>query len=58
MYGAGYNYDFSNGLFLRAEASVMMMDGVTLTSTTNAANVVKLDHLNGASGKVSIGKSF
>jgi len=58
MYGAGYNYDFSNGLFLRAEANVMMMDGVTLTATTNAANVIKLDHLNGANGKVSIGKSF
>jgi len=58
MYGAGYNYDFSNGIFLRAEANVMMMDGFTLTSTTNAANVIKLDHLNGANGKVSIGKSF
>jgi len=58
MYGAGYNYDFDNGLFLRAEANVMMMDGFTLTSTTNADNVIKLDHLNGANGKVSIGKSF
>jgi len=58
MYGAGYNYDFSNGVFLRAEANVMEMDGVSLTSTTNAANIIKLDHLNGASGKVSIGKSF
>ena len=58
MYGAGYNYDFSNGVFLRAEANVMMMDGVTLTSTTNSDNVIKLDHLNGANGKVSIGKSF
>jgi hypothetical protein len=58
MYGAGYNYDFDNGLFLRAEANVMMMDGVTLTSSTNSDNVIKLDHLNGANGKVSIGKSF
>ena len=58
MYGAGYDFKFDNGLFLRAEGNVMMMDGTTLTSTTNSANVVKLDHLNGASGKVSIGKSF
>ena len=58
LIGAGYNYNFDNGMFLRAEGNVMMMDGVTLTSTTNADNVVKLDHLNGASGKVSIGKSF
>ena len=58
MYGAGYNYDFSNGIFLRAEANVMMMDGFTLTSTTNSDNIIKLDHLNGANGKVSIGKSF
>tara|TARA_B100000795_G_scaffold134733_1_gene100647 strand:+ start:124 stop:771 length:648 start_codon:yes stop_codon:yes gene_type:complete len=58
MYGVGYNHDFSNGLFLRAEANVIMMDGTTLTSTTNSDNVIKLDHLNGASGKISIGKSF
>ena len=58
MYGAGYNYDFDNGVFLRAEANVMLMDGFTLTSTTNADNTIKLDHLNGANGKVSIGKSF
>ena len=58
MYGAGYNYDFDNGLFLRAEANVMLMDGFTLTSTTNSDNIIKLDHLNGANGKVSVGKSF
>ena len=66
LYGAGYNYNFDNGMFLRAEGNVMMMDGVTLTSTaaaaarpgTTAKNFVKLDHLNGANGKISIGKSF
>ena len=53
-------------MFIRAEGNVMMMDGVTLTSTAAAAtrpgsaqtNFVKLDHLNGANAKVSIGKSF
>ena len=66
LVGAGYNYNFDNGVFLRAEGNVMMMDGVTLTSTAAAAtrpgsaqtNFVKLDHLNGANAKVSIGKSF
>ena len=66
MFGAGYNYDFSNGLFMRAEANVMMMDGVTLTSTAAAAtrpgtaqaNFIKLDNLNGANAKISVGKSF
>ena len=67
MYGAGYNYNFSNGIFLRAEGNVMLMDGVTLTSTAAAAtrprgtatkNFVKLENLNGANAKVSIGKSF
>tara|TARA_B110000444_G_scaffold172488_1_gene161311 strand:+ start:547 stop:1209 length:663 start_codon:yes stop_codon:yes gene_type:complete len=66
MFGAGYNYDFDNGMFIRAEGNVMMMDGVTLTSTAAAVarpgtaqkNFVKLDNLNGANAKVSIGKSF
>ena len=58
MYGAGYNKSFDNGMFVRAEANVVAFDGVTLTSTTNTDNKVKLDELNGASAKISIGKSF
>jgi len=58
MYGAGYNKTFDNGMFVRAEANVVSFEGKTLTSTTNADNKVKLDELNGASAKISIGKSF
>ena len=66
MMGAGYNYNTSNGMFIRAEASVTQFDGASLTSTatcaarpgTCATNVIKLEELNGASAKISIGKSF
>ena len=66
MYGAGYNYNTDSGLFLRAEGNVMMFDGASLTSTADCAtrvgtcanNVIKLEELNGVSGKISIGKSF
>ena len=66
MYGAGYNQKFDSGLFLRAEGNVMMFDGASLTSTADCAtrvgtcanNVIKLEELNGVSGKISIGKSF
>ena len=64
--GAGYNYNTSNGMFIRAEATVTQFDGTSLTSTaacatrpgTCANNVIKLEELNGASAKISIGKSF
>jgi hypothetical protein len=66
MWGAGYHRGFDNGMFLRAEATVMEFDGTSLTSSTKGpdglaaktANQIVLDDLNGVSGKVSIGKSF
>ena len=67
MLGAGYNYNTSKGIFIRAEALLMEFDGASLTSTAAAAarpgsgdasNVIKLNELNGVSAKISIGKSF
>ena len=62
MFGAGYNKTLDSGIFFRAEANVMEFDGATFTSSTTAgvvsANTIKLTQLNGATGKISIGKSF
>jgi hypothetical protein len=67
MLGAGYNYNTSKGIFIRAEALLMEFDGASLTSTAAAAarpgpgdasNVIKLNELDGVSAKISIGKSF
>jgi hypothetical protein len=58
MYGLGYNKTFDNSIFIRAEATYMDMGGATLTSTTNSENTVKIKDLTGASGRLSIGKSF
>jgi len=67
MMGAGYHYNTSKGIFIRAEALLMEFDGASLTSTAAAAarpgpgdasNVIKLNELDGVSAKISIGKSF
>ena len=58
VYGVGYNNSFDNGMFFRVEGSIMEFDSAKLTSTTNSDNVIELKDLEGASGKVSIGKSF
>ena len=67
MMGAGYHYNTSKGIFIRAEATLMEFDGASLTSTAAAAarpgsgdasNVIKLNELDGVSAKISIGKSF
>ena len=58
MYGLGYNKTFDNSIFVRAEATYMDLGGATLTSTTNSENSVKIKDLTGASGRLSIGKSF
>ena len=58
MYGIGYDRTTDSGMFFRVEGNVMEFDGATLTSTTNADNSVKMSELNGASGKISIGKAF
>ena len=58
MYGVGYHSEFGNGMFARIEGSVMDLGGQKLTSTTNADNTVELKDVVGATGRISIGKSF
>ena len=58
MYGVGYHTEFGNGMFARIEGTVMDLGGQKLTSTTNADNTVELKDVVGATGRISIGKSF
>lgn len=55
--GFGYHYAMDNGMFVRAAANVIEFDGTTMESA-NKENMIVLDQLNGASGKISIGKTF
>ena len=56
MYGAGYHKSLTNGFFFRAEANVMEFDGTTLNGSGDTK--VTVNQLDGASGKLSIGKTF
>ena len=56
--GVGYNNTFDNGMFFRVEGTYMDFDNAKLISTTNTDNTIELNNLEGASGKLSIGKSF
>ena len=56
--GVGYNNTFDNGMFFRIEGTYMDFDNAKLTSQTNTDNTIELNNLEGASGKLSIGKSF
>jgi hypothetical protein len=58
MFGVGYARAFGPGLFFRLEGTMMDFGGKTLTSETNAENSVTLNALDGASARLSIGKSF
>ena len=55
MVGVGYNKTMDNGMFVRVEGNYMEFDGQSLTS---GDMTVKLNSLDGVTGKVSIGKSF
>jgi hypothetical protein len=57
LIGLGYNKDFDNGLFVRAEGAYTEFDGASVTSSTTV-NKITLNSLDGVTGKVSIGKSF
>ena len=57
LLGIGYNKTMDSGLVFRAEGTAMEFDGVSLTSTAATGNIVKLNQLNGVSGKISVGKS-
>jgi hypothetical protein len=55
--GFGYNHSMGNGIFIRGEGNYMNFDGTSVTSA-NGVNKISLDHLDGVSGQLSIGKSF
>ena len=59
MWGFGVHNQRDNGVFFRVEANYYDIDGVTLNNS-NADSVmqVKLDGINGATAKASIGKAF
>jgi len=57
LIGLGYNRDFDNGMFVRAEGAYTEFDGASVTSSTTV-NKITLNSLDGVTGKISIGKSF
>lgn len=57
LIGLGYNRNFDNGIFVRAEGAYTEFDGASLTSSTSV-NKITIDSLDGVTGKLSIGKSF
>ena len=56
--GLGYNHELDNGVFVRAEAAYMDIDGATLKNTNDSTKSVTADGITGASVAISIGKSF
>ena len=59
MLGIGYHNVLDNGIFFRVEGTYMDLGGLNLTSTgTASTSKVTINSLDGASGKLSIGKSF
>ena len=58
VFGMGYTKDLTNGMFVRAEGTYMDIDGVTLTATDAETKSIKISDVGGASGKISIGKTF
>jgi hypothetical protein len=57
-FGIGYNKSFDNGMFARVEGSYTDFGSVSLTASNNTDNKITLGQLEGAAGKISIGKSF
>ena len=56
--GLGYNMDLADGMFVRAEAAYMEIDGTTLTNTNDSTKSVSADGITGYGAAVSVGKSF
>ena len=54
----GYNMDLDDGMFVRAEAAYMEIDGTTLTNSNDATKSVSADGITGMGAAVSVGKSF
>ena len=54
----GYNMDLADGMFVRAEAAYMEIDGTTLTNSNDSTKSVSADGITGYGAAVSVGKSF
>ena len=54
----GYNRDLDTGAFLRIEAHVTELDGVTLTNTNDSTKSVTAEGVSGYGARLSIGRSF
>jgi hypothetical protein len=54
----GYNKELTNGLFVRAEGSYMEFDDISLLAATGETRTAHAKDIGGATGKISIGKSF
>ena len=54
----GYNMDLADGMFVRAEAAYLEIDGTTLTNTNDSTKSVSADGITGYGAAVSVGKSF
>ncbi len=56
--GLGYNMNYGDGMFVRAEAAYIDIDGTTLTNTNDSTKSVSADGITGYGAAVSVGKSF
>ena len=54
----GYNMDLADGMFVRAEAAFMEIDGTTLVNANDSTKSVSADGITGYGAAVSVGKSF
>jgi len=59
MMAIGYNKTFDNTMFVRVEGAYMDFGSASVTdSTAGSGQKVSMNDLQGATGKISIGKSF
>ena len=54
--GVGFHNAMDNGMFIRAEANYMELDGVKMTGSNS--HIINVSDMHGATGSISIGKSF
>ena len=54
----GYSMDLADGMFVRAEASYLDLDGVSLKNSNDSTKSVKVDGISGYGAGISVGKSF
>lgn len=54
----GYSMDLADGMFVRAEASYMDLDGASVTNDNDATKSVSVDGIKGYGAGLSVGKSF